>query len=141
MIQGTMARVLDGHDLTRDEAREAMGEIMAGEATPAQIAGFLVALRAKGETTDEIVGQACAIDRVHAMALGPEPEVHAVRLAAVGVGREQAHDLGGHAGEVIVVADIGDAVAAGGAPTPTPPNCERRSATAIAHACAPGRGL
>ena len=53
--------LLDGHDLTRDEAREAMNEIMRGDATPAQIAGFLVALRAKGETADEIAGCAEAM--------------------------------------------------------------------------------
>src|SRR5438045_954142 len=44
MIQATLSRVLDGHDLRREEARETMGTIMRGEATPAQIAGFLVAL-------------------------------------------------------------------------------------------------
>ena len=38
MIQATMARVLDGHDLTRDEARDAMNEIMAGDASEVQIA-------------------------------------------------------------------------------------------------------
>ena len=47
MIQRALQRLLDGHDLTRDETREVMGEIMAGAATPAQIGGFLVALRAK----------------------------------------------------------------------------------------------
>ena len=54
MIQALMAHVLDGHDLTRAEAREAMQQIMQGDATQAQIAGFLVALRAKGETGDQI---------------------------------------------------------------------------------------
>ena len=56
MIQQALSRLLDGHDLTRGEARDVMGVVMAGEATPAQIAGFLVALRAKGETADEIAG-------------------------------------------------------------------------------------
>ena len=65
MIQQTVARLLDGHDLTRAEAREAMGSIMRGEATPVQIAGFLVALRSKGETADEIAGCAEAM-RAHA---------------------------------------------------------------------------
>ncbi|HEV3478061.1 MAG TPA: hypothetical protein VG144_01275, partial [Gaiellaceae bacterium] len=60
-MQTLLARLLDGHDLTRDEAREAMNTIMSGEATPAQIGGFLVALRLKGETADEIAGCAEAM--------------------------------------------------------------------------------
>src|SRR5688572_27450996 len=48
--------LLDGGDLSISEASWAMRQIMAGEATDAQLAGFLVALRAKGETVDEIVG-------------------------------------------------------------------------------------
>jgi anthranilate phosphoribosyltransferase len=43
-------------DLTGEQANWAMGEILAGEATPAQIAGFAVALRAKGETIEEMTG-------------------------------------------------------------------------------------
>ena len=65
MIQQALQQVLDGRDLTRDETREVMGEIMAGDATPAQIGGFLVALRAKGETADEIAG--CAEGEVMAI--------------------------------------------------------------------------
>ncbi len=71
MIQGTIARVLDGHDLTRGEAFEAMHEIMRGDATQAQIAGFLVALRAKGETADEITGCAEAM-RDHVLPVQPK---------------------------------------------------------------------
>ena len=59
------------HDLTRAEAREAMHEIMSGEATQAQIAGFLVALRAKGETADEIAGCAEAM-REHVLPVHPK---------------------------------------------------------------------
>src|SRR4029077_21153812 len=61
MIQRGLARLLDGHDLSRDEGRATMTEIMAGEATSSQIAGFLVALRIKGETADEIAGCAEAM--------------------------------------------------------------------------------
>ena len=47
-----------GEDLSLDESREAMGLIMGGEATPAQIAAFLTALSVKGPTPDEIAGAA-----------------------------------------------------------------------------------
>ena len=50
VIQEAIAQLLEGQDLTRAEARDAMNEIMDGEATPAQMGGFLVALRLKGET-------------------------------------------------------------------------------------------
>lgn len=52
----SITRLLEGQSLSDDETAAAMSEIMEGAATPAQIAGFVVALRSKGETTDEIVG-------------------------------------------------------------------------------------
>ncbi len=61
MIQAALQTVIDGHDLTREEARAVMGSVMEGEATQAQIGGFLVALRVKGETADEIAGCAEAM--------------------------------------------------------------------------------
>jgi anthranilate phosphoribosyltransferase len=51
-----LTALLAGKDLSEADAAAAMTEIMEGAATPAQIAGFVVALRAKGETTDEIAG-------------------------------------------------------------------------------------
>jgi len=54
MIQEAIEKAVNGDDLTREEARGAMVTIMTGEATDAQIAGFLVAMRNKGETIDEI---------------------------------------------------------------------------------------
>src|ERR671934_396611 len=71
MIQKALQRLLDGHDLTRDEAREVMSGIMRGEATPAQIGGFLIALRVKGETPNEIAGCAEAM-REHVLAVRPQ---------------------------------------------------------------------
>ena len=70
-LQDALARLLDGHDLSRGEARGAMGTIMRGEATPAQIGGFLVALRLKGETADEIAGCAEAM-REHVVGVHPK---------------------------------------------------------------------
>ena len=69
-VQKALAELLDGHDLSRDEARAVMNEIMGGEATPAQIGGFLVAMRLKGETADEIAGCAEAM-REHVLAVRP----------------------------------------------------------------------
>jgi anthranilate phosphoribosyltransferase len=71
VIQELLACVLDGNDLTRAEAREAMQEIMGGHATQAQIAGFLIALRSKGETADEIAGCAEAM-REHVLPVQPK---------------------------------------------------------------------
>ncbi len=70
MIQDAIAQLLEGRTLEESEARAAMNEIMAGEATEAQTAGFLVALRAKGETPDEIVGCALAL-REHVVPVVP----------------------------------------------------------------------
>ncbi len=71
MIQPALARLLDGLDLGRAEARAVMDEIMRGEATAAQIGAFLVALRIKGETPDEIAGCAEAM-REHVLAVRPK---------------------------------------------------------------------
>jgi len=70
-VQEALAQLLDGHDLSRAEARRVMDSIMSGEATPAQIGGFLVALRLKGETPDEIAGCAEAM-RAHVLPVKPE---------------------------------------------------------------------
>jgi anthranilate phosphoribosyltransferase len=53
-----LTTLIAGQDLTSDQARWAMTELMSGEATPVQQAGFLVALRAKGETIEELRGVA-----------------------------------------------------------------------------------
>ena len=58
MIREAIGALVEGRSLTSDEAGAAMGEIMADEATPAQIAAFVTALRVKVETLDEIVGMA-----------------------------------------------------------------------------------
>jgi anthranilate phosphoribosyltransferase len=67
-------RVLQRATLSRDEMAEVVGQIMDGEATPAQIGGFLVALRARGEAVEELVGAATAM-RARALSLAcPRPE-------------------------------------------------------------------
>ncbi|MFA5844370.1 MAG: anthranilate phosphoribosyltransferase [Coriobacteriia bacterium] len=56
-----IAHVVAGGSLTEDQASEVMGAVMDGEATPAQIASLITAIRMKGETVDEIVGFARAM--------------------------------------------------------------------------------
>ena len=70
MIQSAISELMDGRDLSQENAREVMNSIMAGEATPAQIGAFLVALRIKGETADEIAGCAEAM-REHVLVVRP----------------------------------------------------------------------
>jgi anthranilate phosphoribosyltransferase len=57
-IQQGLAKVIERQNLSTEEMVTVMNQIMSGEATPAQIGGFLVALRMKGETIDEITGAA-----------------------------------------------------------------------------------
>jgi anthranilate phosphoribosyltransferase len=61
MFSSWLEKLQRHEDLTADEASEAMGRIMDGDAAPAQIAGLLVSLRLKGERPDEIVGFARAM--------------------------------------------------------------------------------
>jgi anthranilate phosphoribosyltransferase len=107
VIQATIAHLLDGHDLTRDEACEAMRTIMRGEATPAQIAGFLVALRAKGETADEIAGCAEAM-REHVLRVNPKRDD---LVDIVGTGGDGANTYNISTAAALVAAGAGAAIA------------------------------
>ena len=53
---GVLSRLMAGDSLSADEAEVVFGQILSGEATPAQIAGFAVSLRAKGESVGEMTG-------------------------------------------------------------------------------------
>ena len=107
MIQQALARLLDGHDLTPNEARETMAVIMAGEATQAQIAGFLVALRAKGETAEEIAGCAEAM-REHVLRVSP---TRTDLVDVVGTGGDGANTYNISTAAALVAAAAGAAVA------------------------------
>jgi anthranilate phosphoribosyltransferase len=107
VIQAALAQVLERRDLTRDEAREVMGEIMRGEATPAQIGGFLVGLRAKGETADEIAGCAEAM-REHVLPVRPRRDD---LVDTAGTGGDGAHTLNISTAAALVAAAAGAAVA------------------------------
>ena len=107
MIQAAIAQLLDGRDLARDEARAVMDEVMRGEATPAQIGGFLVALRAKGETVAEIAGCAEAL-RGHVL---PVRSTRADLVDTAGTGGDGARTLNISTAAGLVAAAAGAAVA------------------------------
>lgn len=94
--------LLDGQDLTTPEAEWAMNQIMSGAATGSQIAGFLVALRAKGETVDEFRGLADEMIR-HAVPI----EVPGRTLDIVGTGGDGAHTVNISTMSAIVCAGAG----------------------------------
>lgn len=107
MIQNAIQRVLDGHDLSREDARAVMGTVMSGDCTPAQIAGFVVALRAKGETADEIAGCAEAM-REHALAVRPKRDD---LVDTAGTGGDGARTINISTAAALVAAAAGAGVA------------------------------
>ena len=83
-----LATLISGGDLSRDEAGWAMNEIMNGEASDVQIAGFLVALRAKGETVADLTGL------VDSMVANARPlSVNAPTLDIVGTGGDRQNTV------------------------------------------------
>jgi anthranilate phosphoribosyltransferase len=74
MLKDALVKLASAQALTADEAAAAMGEIMDGAASPAQIASFLTALKMKGETVDEITGCARAM-RQRSVKIDPGPGV------------------------------------------------------------------
>ena len=86
MIREAIQQLVESVDLDRTQAAAAMDDIMNGEATDAQIAGFLVALRMKGETVEEIVGLVSSM-RDHATAIeAPEGAVDTCGTGGDGAG-------------------------------------------------------
>lgn len=106
-IQGKIAKLVDRQDLTEEEARLAMETIMDGEATPAQIAAFMVALKMKGETVDEIAGCAKAM-RARASSIKIDVPVF---VDTCGTGGDGAHTFNISTTAAFVVAGAGVRVA------------------------------
>lgn len=76
-----IAKVADNQPLTFEEARRAFDIMMSGEATPSQIGGFLMALRTRGETVDEISG---AVATMRAKMLPVRAPEHAIDIVGTG---------------------------------------------------------
>ncbi len=108
MLKPFIQKVIRQQDLTAGEAEEAMTIIMTGQATPAQIGGYLVGLRIKGETVDEIVGSARAM-RAQASPV-PYHNEDAL-LDTAGTGGDGAHTFNISTGSAFVIAGAGRKVA------------------------------
>jgi anthranilate phosphoribosyltransferase len=97
-----LSTLVAGQDLTTDQASWAMREILGGEASPAQIAGFALALRAKGETVSEVEGLVSTMYE-HALTIDVPGRV----IDLVGTGGDRAHTVNITTMAAIVVAGVG----------------------------------
>jgi anthranilate phosphoribosyltransferase len=109
-----LTRLLDRHDLQAAEARDAMATILAGDATPAQLIGFIVALRAKGETPEELSGLLDAVLAAATVVELPE-ELRDAAIDIVGTGGDRSHSINVSTMSAIVAAGAGVPVCKHGA--------------------------
>ncbi len=107
MIREAIAKLVRCEDLSKNEMELAMEEIMTGQASPAQIAAFLTAMRIKGETIDEITG-AAEIMRRHAVKIKTR---HPVVLDTCGTGGDECQTFNVSTITAFVVAGAGVIVA------------------------------
>lgn len=106
MIKEAIKKVYSKEDLTYDEARQVMDEIMGGEATPVQMSAYLTALAIKGETIDEITASAAGM-RAHCVKLLHDQDV----LEIVGTGGDGSNSFNISTTAAIVIAAGGVPVA------------------------------
>ena len=109
MIQELLRQVIEGRDLTREEAVQAMDAVMSGECTDAQIGAFIVALRMKGETIEEIAG-CVEVMRRKATRVDPGPSEFDV-VDIVGTGGDRTHTFNVSTAASLVAAGAGVTVA------------------------------
>ena len=106
-IQQALAKVVEGENLQREDMKAVMRQIMSGDATDAQVGGLLVALRIKGETTEEVAGAAQVMRDLATPVIVSDP--HLVDL--VGTGGDGANLFNVSTGASFVAAAAGAKVA------------------------------
>ena len=106
--------LLDRNHLTATQARSAMTTILSGDATPAQLIGFVVALRAKGESVDELAGLLDAV-LAHAAIVPLSEDQRQRSVDIVGTGGDQSHSINVSTMAAIVTAAAGVPVCKHGA--------------------------
>jgi anthranilate phosphoribosyltransferase len=105
-LKPLIGKVAAGESLSVDETIEAFDIMMSGEATPAQIGGFLMALRVRGETVDEITGGATVMGAKALPIKAPEGTID-----VVGTGGDQSGSYNVSTATALVVAGAGVPVA------------------------------
>jgi len=108
VIRECIPVLLDNQDLTSDEAKTAMREIMSGEATPAQVAAFLVALKKKRETVEEVTALA---ETMREFSRRIRPRVEGCLLDTCGTGGDRTKTFNVSTTCAFVIAGAGVAVA------------------------------
>jgi anthranilate phosphoribosyltransferase len=102
---GVLGRLASRQDLPSDLARAAMDEILAGAARPAQLAGFVVALRLKGETVEELQAPRGSLGAAELVELPAAIAERAVDI--VGTGGDRSHSINVSTLAALVVAGAG----------------------------------
>jgi anthranilate phosphoribosyltransferase len=105
-LKSHIAKVAGGGTLSFEEAKAAFNIIMSGEATPSQIGGFLMALRMRGETVDEISGAVATMREKMLRVEAPEGAVD-----IVGTGGDGSHSVNISTASAFVIAGAGVPVA------------------------------
>jgi anthranilate phosphoribosyltransferase len=101
-----LSALLRNEDVSTEDTAWAMGEVMSGSATAVQIAAFMIALRAKGETPEEIAGLAQMM-LAHAARVELADEVRTSAVDVVGTGGDRAHTVNISTMAAVVVAASG----------------------------------
>ena len=109
MLKSFIAKVMMFENLSAEEAEAAMGIIMTGQATLAQIGGYLVGLRMKGETIEEVTGSARAMRTVGNRVVLPASSE--VLIDTAGTGGDGAHTFNISTAAAFVIAGAGHRVA------------------------------
>jgi anthranilate phosphoribosyltransferase len=106
VVRAALSAVVEGETLSLEQARDAMGAVMDGEATPAQLGALLVALRMRGETVDELAGFATAMRERVLRVEAPDGAID-----VVGTGGDKSGTFNISTAAAIVVAAAGVPVA------------------------------
>jgi anthranilate phosphoribosyltransferase len=104
-VQQAIAKLIERQNLTRAEAAALMEATISGQATPAQTAGWLVALRMKGETAEEIAGCAETMRR-HAVAVHPQRKAELIDTCGTGADKVKTFNVSTAAAFVAAAAGV-----------------------------------